>query len=137
MTIATTNPATGLVVQRFDPTPEAEIDRRIGLAARDFEVLRRVGYGQRAALKFLVMELFNGLVRLVRIGEFNEREAAGFAGHFVHHQIDRVNSASLGKIILKIIFHGLVGQVAYEEPGGIHNTMSLKKPRGGLHRQDH
>jgi succinate-semialdehyde dehydrogenase/glutarate-semialdehyde dehydrogenase len=49
MTIATTNPATGLVVQRFDPIPEAEIDRRIGLAARDFEVLRRVGYGQRAA----------------------------------------------------------------------------------------
>jgi succinate-semialdehyde dehydrogenase/glutarate-semialdehyde dehydrogenase len=49
MTIATTNPATGLVVQRFDPIPEAEIDRRIGLAVRDFEVLRRVGYGQRAA----------------------------------------------------------------------------------------
>ena len=42
MTIATTNPATGTVVKRFDPTPDAEIDRRIGLAARDFEVLRRV-----------------------------------------------------------------------------------------------
>jgi succinate-semialdehyde dehydrogenase / glutarate-semialdehyde dehydrogenase len=48
MTIATTNPATGAVVERFDPTPEAEIDRRIGLAARDFEVLRRAGFGQRA-----------------------------------------------------------------------------------------
>jgi succinate-semialdehyde dehydrogenase/glutarate-semialdehyde dehydrogenase len=48
MTIATTNPATGAVVQRFDPIPEAEIDRRIGLAARDFEVLRRVGFAQRA-----------------------------------------------------------------------------------------
>jgi len=48
MTIATTNPATGAVVQRFDPMPEAEIDRRIGLAARDFEVLRRVGFAQRA-----------------------------------------------------------------------------------------
>src|SRR5690348_8456791 len=48
MTIATTNPATGAVVKRFDPTPEAEIDRRIGLAARDFEVLRRTGFGQRA-----------------------------------------------------------------------------------------
>ena len=46
MTIATTNPATGVVVQRFDPIPEAEIDRRIGLAARDFEVLRRVGFAQ-------------------------------------------------------------------------------------------
>ena len=49
MTIATTNPATGTVVQRFDPTPDAEIDRRIGLAARDFEVLRRVGFDQRAS----------------------------------------------------------------------------------------
>jgi len=35
-------------VQRFDPIPEAEIDRRIGLAARDFEVLRRVGFNERA-----------------------------------------------------------------------------------------
>jgi succinate-semialdehyde dehydrogenase / glutarate-semialdehyde dehydrogenase len=49
MTIATTNPATGTVVQRFDPTPDAEVDRRIGLAARDFEALRRAGFGQRAA----------------------------------------------------------------------------------------
>jgi succinate-semialdehyde dehydrogenase/glutarate-semialdehyde dehydrogenase len=48
MAIATTNPATGTVVKRFDPMPEAEIDRRIGLAARDFEVLRRAGFGQRA-----------------------------------------------------------------------------------------
>jgi hypothetical protein len=94
-------------------------------------------HGQGAALKFLVMELLDGFVRVIRIGEFNEREAAGFAGHFVHHEVDRVNSASLGKIILKIIFHGLVGQVAYEEPGGIHIRVSLKKPRGGLHRQDH
>ena len=48
MTIATTNPATGTVVERFDPTPEAEIDRRIGLAVRGFEVLRRAGFDQRA-----------------------------------------------------------------------------------------
>src|SRR5262245_20712372 len=49
MSIATTNPATGAVVKRFDPAPEPEIDRRIGLAARDFEVLRRAGFDQRAS----------------------------------------------------------------------------------------
>jgi succinate-semialdehyde dehydrogenase / glutarate-semialdehyde dehydrogenase len=49
MTIATINPATGVVVEQFEPAPEAEIDRRIGVAARDFEVLRRSGFDQRAA----------------------------------------------------------------------------------------
>jgi hypothetical protein len=44
MTIATTNPATDGVVRRFDAMSEVEVDRRIGVAARDFEVLRRVGF---------------------------------------------------------------------------------------------
>jgi succinate-semialdehyde dehydrogenase/glutarate-semialdehyde dehydrogenase len=49
MAITTTNPATGEVVKRFDPMTDAEIDRRIDRAARDFEVLRRAGFAQRAA----------------------------------------------------------------------------------------
>jgi succinate-semialdehyde dehydrogenase/glutarate-semialdehyde dehydrogenase len=48
MAITTTNPATGEVVKRFDPMSEAEIDLRIGRAARDFEVLRRTSFAQRA-----------------------------------------------------------------------------------------
>src|SRR3569833_2894199 len=82
---------------------------------------------QGPALKILIVELLDGFVGILRVSKLDEREAAGFTGHFVHHEIDRVNSASLGKIILKIIFHGLVGQVAYEEPGGIHNRSLVKK----------
>jgi len=48
MAITTTNPATGEVVKRFDPMSEAEIDLRIGRAARDFEALRRTSFAQRA-----------------------------------------------------------------------------------------
>ncbi len=48
MAITTTNPATGEVVKRFDPMSEAEIDQRIGRAARDFDVLRRTSFAQRA-----------------------------------------------------------------------------------------
>jgi hypothetical protein len=95
-------------------------------------------HGQCAALKFLVMELLDGFVGLLLSAKFDEGKATGFAGHFIHHKIDGSDNPNLREMILKIIFHGLIGQVAYEEPGGIHNTrVSLKKPRGGLHRQDH
>lgn len=49
MSIATTNPATGEVVQEFEPATEATIDAAIGRAADGFAVLRRTSFDQRAA----------------------------------------------------------------------------------------
>lgn len=82
---------------------------------------------ERAALKFFIVELFDGLVRLLVAPEFNECEATGFSSHLIEHKIDGGDDASLGEIILKIIFHGLVGQVTYEEPSRIHNTRVVEK----------
>ncbi len=48
MAIATTNPATGEVVKRFDPMPAAEVDHRLAVAERGFEALRRTSFAERA-----------------------------------------------------------------------------------------
>jgi succinate-semialdehyde dehydrogenase/glutarate-semialdehyde dehydrogenase len=49
MSITTTNPATGEIVKRFDPMPDAEIDVRIGRSAEAFAQLRTTTFAQRAA----------------------------------------------------------------------------------------
>jgi succinate-semialdehyde dehydrogenase/glutarate-semialdehyde dehydrogenase len=59
MAITTTNPATGQVVKRFDPMTEAEIDQRIGRAARDFESLRRTSFTQRATWMNVAADLLD------------------------------------------------------------------------------
>src|SRR5215510_3433075 len=59
MAITTTNPATGEVVKRFDPMTEAEIDERIGRAARGAEVLRRTTFAERAVWMNAAAELLD------------------------------------------------------------------------------
>jgi hypothetical protein len=82
---------------------------------------------QRSAFKLFVVKLFHGLAGFFRRGEFNEREAAGLARHFVLHQVYRRHDARLGEILLEIILHGLVGQVAHEESVFIHKVMSAQE----------
>ena len=90
------------------PAAEAVLARRT--------ILARAGniHGDLAALKILVVEHFNRLLRLFRRGEFDERKAAGTAGHLVHHQVARCDCARLGEVILEVIFARLKGQVADE-----------------------
>jgi len=64
--------------------------------------------GQRPALKFLVMQLFNGTLRRFGIRKFYKRKTTRFTGRFVHHEIDRIHRTRLGKIILQIVFPGLI-----------------------------
>lgn len=49
MTIATTNPATGEVLERFEPLTEADVDAAIGRAQEAFTLLRRTDIEARAA----------------------------------------------------------------------------------------
>jgi succinate-semialdehyde dehydrogenase / glutarate-semialdehyde dehydrogenase len=49
MTIATTNPATGEVLERFEPLAETEIDAAIGRAHEAFAALRGTDFETRAA----------------------------------------------------------------------------------------
>ncbi len=69
---------------------------------------------QGPALKFFIMELFNRLVGFLGRGELNESEPARPAGHFIQHQVDGSDNTGLREIILQIIFHGLVGEIADE-----------------------
>jgi hypothetical protein len=70
---------------------------------------------QRAALKFLVVEELDGLVRFVGAAHLNEGETAGLAGELVNHDVDRGDNTSGGKVILQIVFHRLVGEIAHKE----------------------
>jgi succinate-semialdehyde dehydrogenase / glutarate-semialdehyde dehydrogenase len=49
MAIATTNPATGEVVKRFEPLSEAQIEQKLQLAASAFRKHRRTSFADRAS----------------------------------------------------------------------------------------
>ncbi|MGH9305011.1 MAG: aldehyde dehydrogenase family protein, partial [Acidimicrobiales bacterium] len=57
MTIATINPATGETLKRFEPYSEAEVERRLALAASTFKTYRRTSLTERAALMNRVADL--------------------------------------------------------------------------------
>src|SRR5262245_20977329 len=48
MAIATTNPATGEVLKRFDPMSSGEVDQRLGRAVEGFAALGRTSFTERA-----------------------------------------------------------------------------------------
>lgn len=48
MAIAVTNPATGEVIETFEPHDDAEVDRRIAAAHAAFDLLRETTFAQRA-----------------------------------------------------------------------------------------
>jgi len=82
---------------------------------------------QRAALEFLVMEHFHRFVGFVAAGHFDEGEPAGFSRELIEHDVHRRDNAGLGKIILQVVVHGLVGKVAYEEARLIHDTKMIAR----------
>jgi hypothetical protein len=90
--------------------------------------------GQLAALEFLVVKHFDGLVGVFCARHFHEGEAAGFAGELVQHHVNGSDNARLGEKILQIIVHCLVGKVAYEETRFIHNqyTLAAQKTEWGV-----
>ncbi|HKP11285.1 MAG TPA: aldehyde dehydrogenase family protein, partial [Blastocatellia bacterium] len=48
MAIATTNPATGETLKSFEPLTDAELDRKLGLAAETFRAHRRTAFQERS-----------------------------------------------------------------------------------------
>lgn len=68
----------------------------------------------RTTLEILVVKLVNGLLSILRRGEFHKRKAPGFASDLVHHQIDGGHCANLRKMVLKIILSRLIGEVSDE-----------------------
>jgi hypothetical protein len=67
--------------------------------------------GEGAALEFFAVEHFDGFRRFGGTGEFDERESAGFAGEFIHHEVDGGDVAGLREEILQVVFHGLEREI--------------------------
>jgi succinate-semialdehyde dehydrogenase/glutarate-semialdehyde dehydrogenase len=62
MTFATTNPATGEVEKTFDAHTPDEVDERLARAARGFEEMRKMRFGDRARLMRSAADLLEGEV---------------------------------------------------------------------------
>jgi hypothetical protein len=69
--------------------------------------------GQRPAIKFMAVERAHRGVGLCVIVYRDERKAARFTGHPVHHQMDFVDGAVLLEQILKIVLGGLKREITY------------------------
>src|SRR5207302_6788006 len=69
--------------------------------------------GERAPTDFLAVERGHSGTRLGVVAHGDERKAARFAGHAVHHQRDFADFAVLLEKILKIVLGSLKGEISY------------------------
>src|SRR4029077_12008065 len=68
---------------------------------------------KRAAAQFLAVERAHRGAALRGVTHGDEREAARFACHFVHHEMDFFDSAVFFEQILKIVLGGLKREITY------------------------
>ena len=57
MSIATTNPATGVVLKTFEPISDAELEVKLQRAVEAFGAFRRTSFASRAALMVKAAEI--------------------------------------------------------------------------------
>src|SRR6266849_831923 len=69
--------------------------------------------GERAPTDFLAVERGHSGARFSVVAHGDERKAARFAGHAVHHQRDFADFAVLLEKILKIVLGSLKGEISY------------------------
>jgi hypothetical protein len=69
------------------------------------------------------MEQVHGTLGFFGRGELNEGETARAARELVEHEVDVQNDSGSGEVVLQVILHRLVGQIAHEETIlVVHNT---------------
>src|SRR5258708_14015105 len=83
MPIATTNPATGEVVQTFPPLSEAQIEQKLQLAVTTFRAERKTPFAERAR-------------RMLKAGEILERDKDKFA-HLMTLEMGKPYKAAVAK----------------------------------------
>src|SRR4026207_1506970 len=81
--------------------------------ARTLFARTRFADTQRASVQFLAVERADGSFRFGFFIHGDERKAARFAGHAVHHQRYFADLAMLFEKILKIVFSGLKREITY------------------------
>src|SRR5579872_1972445 len=57
MAIATINPATGQVIKTFEPLTDAQVDQKIGLAAKTFQTFHKLPFAERARMMLKAAEI--------------------------------------------------------------------------------
>ena len=73
--------------------------------------------GQGTTIQLGAMHGLDGLLRFLGGAHGDEPEAAGAAGHAVHHQVGLENGAVGGKRVLEIVFSGFEGKISYKQLG--------------------
>src|SRR5204863_2721429 len=92
----------------------ASCERTFGaVGARTLFAGTRFTDTQRASVQFLAVERADGSFRFGFFIHGDERKAARFAGHAVHHQRYFADLAMLFEKILKIVFSGLKREITY------------------------
>ncbi len=79
--------------------------------------------GERPAAEFLAMEQVHSSLGFFGRGELDKGKTAGAARELVEHEVDVQNDSGSGEVVLQVILHRLVGQIAHEETIlVVHNT---------------
>jgi hypothetical protein len=84
-------------------------------AAGPWALFARAGFvdSQVASIEVAPIKRGHGCIGLGIVTHGDEREAAGFACHPIHHQMDFADSAVLFEKILKIVLGALKGEITY------------------------
>jgi hypothetical protein len=76
----------------------------------------RLVHGQRAAPKLSLVQLINGLLRIVIVRHLDERKATRAPGCHVTHDTDRVDGSNSTEQLLQLSLSGLVRKVTHKQP---------------------
>jgi hypothetical protein len=97
-----------------------------------------------STLEIFVMKHLDGFGSFGRAGKFHKSKSSRFARKFVEHKVYSRNTAGLGEILTQVVFSRLIGEIAHEEFGWIHEykkgcycNFCSKTVRRILPRQDH
>src|SRR6202008_2602269 len=85
MPIATTNPATGEVIQTFQPLSEAQIEQKLQLAVNTFQAGRKTPFSERAR-------------RMLKAAEILERDKDKFA-HLMTLEMGKPYKAAVAEAV--------------------------------------
>jgi hypothetical protein len=76
----------------------------------------RLVHGKRATPELRLVQLINGLLRIVIVRHFNEREATRAPGSHVTHDTDRVDGSNSTEQLFQLSFSGLVRKITHKQP---------------------
>lgn len=119
-TVAAVSPS-GPAIATESPAPTAT---RRPLFARTRHIDR-----QDPALELFLVEHFHCLLSFLGGAELDKRKPAGTPGEFVQYDVDGTDHAGCRKIILQIVIHRLIREIANKQSRFVHNPSQTPKNR--------